>query len=394
MAPMTCKNAPLPYGNLELLWNLGSYSFSDLCDVGCRRNPKRPFLFVSKVLGRYRPVRPDLFRTASRALADRLESNLAGPVLFIGLAEAGVGLGNAVCEDYRRRTGRDDVILLPTTRYRLDRPILSTFVEEHSHAPTHFIYEPNDPELRRRVRAAETLIMVDDEATTGNTFANLASTLQNELTSLTRVLEVTVTDWRGMPTIRGGSPNHEAISLLSGSHAFRRNATSIPLAESAVGSFEYKDEIVGLGFGREGLSENLHLSTESFTFPPGRSESILVVGTGEFVYPPFLLAEQLQRSGHNVHFVTSTRSPVELGGAVQTAFRFTDNYQDGIPNFLYNVSPEDYSRILICIETPPATAPVSVVQEMGAEFIHFQATDGELSTIPVALSDLGVRFVS
>ncbi len=34
------------------------YTIDELLTVAQRRNPKRPFLFVSKVLGRHIPVRP------------------------------------------------------------------------------------------------------------------------------------------------------------------------------------------------------------------------------------------------------------------------------------------------------------------------------------------------
>jgi hypothetical protein len=43
----------------------------DLFRVAERRNPKRAFLFVSTVLGRHIPVRPDAHRKALKALAPR-----------------------------------------------------------------------------------------------------------------------------------------------------------------------------------------------------------------------------------------------------------------------------------------------------------------------------------
>ncbi len=39
-------------------------------------------------------------------------------------------------------------------------------------------------------------------------------------------------------------------------------------------------------------------------------ENILVLGTGEFVWEPFLLAERLEAAGAQVVFSSTTRSPI------------------------------------------------------------------------------------
>ncbi|WP_258866568.1 phosphoribosyltransferase domain-containing protein, partial [Shewanella morhuae] len=51
------------------------------------------------------------------------------------------------------------------------------FKETHSHATDHLIYWPNDPVLAKRVEQAKSLVLIDDEATTGNTFTNLYAAL-------------------------------------------------------------------------------------------------------------------------------------------------------------------------------------------------------------------------
>jgi hypothetical protein len=84
------------------------------------------------------------------------------------------------------------------------------------------------------------------------------------------------------------------------------------------------------------------------TPPRGRT---LVLGTGEFTFPPFLLAERLEQAGADVWCQATTRSPVMVGNDVATALEFRDNYGDGIPNYLYNVAPGQYDRVLVCHET-------------------------------------------
>ncbi|MDO6805934.1 TRSP domain-containing protein, partial [Wenyingzhuangia sp. 1_MG-2023] len=79
------------------------------------------------------------------------------------------------------------------------------------------------------------------------------------------------------------------------------------------------------------------------TLAPGlqikAGERVLVVGTGEFVWKPFLLAERLEQAGADVHFGSTTRSPIAIGHAIEHALSFPDNYGLGIPNFIYNVRP-------------------------------------------------------
>ena len=59
-------------------------------------------------------------------------------------------------------------------------------------------------------------------------------------------------------------------------------------------------------------------------------------------------------------------SPALIGGAIRSCLSFTDNYADGIPNFLYNVAPGQYDRVLLCHETP---SPPDVVTALGATAI-------------------------
>ena len=80
---------------------------------------------------------------------------------------------------------------------------------------------------------------------------------------------------------------------------------------------------------------------------------ILVLGSNEFVWLPFLLAEWLETQTQNstVNFSALTRSPIALGGAITTMLSFSDNYGLGMTNFAYNVEPNDWDLIVLCVET-------------------------------------------
>lgn len=77
-----------------------------------------------------------------------------------------------------------------------------------------------------------------------------------------------------------------------------------------------------------------------------------MLGSSEFVWEPFLLAERLEKQGADVKYSSTTRSPIATGFAIQSAIAFTDNYGLGIPNFVYNVAHQRFDRVLLCTETP------------------------------------------
>ena len=367
----------LPTGRLDVRVERAELPLDQLCGFAARRNPKRGFLFVSRVLGRHIPVPPSVMRDTHERLAAQVPADLPGPVLVIGMAETAIGLGHGVHEAYAGRTGRDDTIALHSTRYRLDAEPLLVFEEEHSHAPSHILYPPAAPELRARMERARSVVIVDDEASTGRTFVNLIRALRPVLPALERAMLVVITDWCGpeqRARMLGEVPLPATIgSLLDGTYSFEpapnAHATSAP---SAIGNGAPKSALLPRDFGRlggvvgdarvRGLADGLFRAA---------GERLLVLGTGEFVHPPFLLARELERRGARVHFQATTRSPALVGHAMECALQFHDNYGDDIPNFIYNARREDYDRVLVCHETPSSTLDPALLGALGAEAVPF-----------------------
>jgi hypothetical protein len=309
-------------------------------------------------------------------LAARIAADLPGPVLFVGMAETAIGLGHGVHEAYLRRTGRADTLFLPSTRYRLAEDPLLVFEEEHSHATRHFVHHPASGAGRRMLARARSLVVVDDEASTGQTFVNLAHALVRVLPRISRAALVVITDWCGAARARmldAAPVPAAAASLLAGSYTFsprpHAHGNGVP---SAVGSGEAKDPLLPRDYGRRGGSAGPALvGGMARRLFRGAGERVLVLGTGEFVHPPFLLAAELERLGARVMFQATTRSPALTGGAIACALHFHDNYGDGIPNFVYNARREDYDRVLVCHETPAETLDRALLDALGAETVAF-----------------------
>ena len=392
----------LPRGTLDLIYQTNSatgkngldkntpYQLEDLLGFAQRINPKRAFLFVSKVLGRHIPVAPGTMRHAFTDLANLVPDDLPDPILVIGMAETAVGLSAGVHQALQTRY--PNALLLNSTRHSQHNKnntetLLTTFSEDHSHASQHLIYQSADKAIQAQLLASKTLIMVDDEASTGNTCVNVVTALRNAgLTELEQVHLTTLVDWSlnqnqaqadvddnisaRLPNIDfhrhhllsgawtwTDAPNPEPITMPSvdtteaGSYALgdTGNWGRFPTLDSTDGFAFYltKFQAAFNLFNQQAQSEKASFEKEQLP------QRILVLGSNEFVWLPFLLAEWLETQTQNatVKFSALTRSPIALGGAITTMLSFSDNYGLGMTNFAYNVEPSDWDLIVLCVET-------------------------------------------
>ncbi len=160
-----------------------------------------------------------------------------------------------------------------------------------------------------------------------------------------------------------------SISLLDGRYTFAEDPTADLPEMPEVGSVAQGDWPLDprRDWGRMGVREHVDTLAPDLQVSPG--ERILVVGTSEFVWRPFLLAERLERAGADVCFSSTSRSPIALGHAINHALSFSDNYGLGIPNFLYNVAPGQFDQVLICSETPAAAVDPALISALNAQVI-------------------------
>lgn len=363
--PLPEYRRELSSGTLTVTPTQATMPLASLFDIAERRNPKRAFLFVSKVLGRHIPVSPAVVRRACRQLAEQIPGTLPGPVLVIGMAETAVGLAAGVFQEARSRL--DEPVFLTSTRHPMNGELLCEFKENHSHATDHLIYQPASATLRDRLRRARSIVLIDDEATTGNTFLNLLAALRaSGVARLEHVVTVTLTDWSdGAIAARCPLPVH-SVSLAAGRWRWSPRPDALLPAmppynltargKAAVASRQDWGRL-GMDDTRCALGAHLHAA-------PG--ENVLVLGSSEFVWQPFLLAERLEAEGARVRFGSTTRSPIAQGHAIASVIAFTDNYGLGIANFLYNVAHQRFDRIILGVETAADTIDGALLAQLGA----------------------------
>ena len=351
----------LQRGVLSLQPNDNSHwKWQDLLGFAERINPKRAFLFVSKVLGRHIPVSPSIMRHAFTDLAELVPDDLPEPVLVIGMAETAVGLGAGVHQVLQQRY--PEAIYVTTTRHPVHgAPLLARFLEEHSHAQDQLLYGSPDAELQQQILNSKSIVLVDDEASTGKTFVNLIHALQQAgLNQISHVVTATLADWSS--GIHIADLNCQSVALMTGKWQWRDAEHPIqinmPKVDTvAFGAFATLAEPTWGRLPIQDSGAHIRLAVQP-------DERILVLGSGEYVWSSFLLAEYLQQQGADVKFSAITRSPIAVGHAIQSALAFSDNYGLGIQNFVYNINPQDYDRVLITVETATHSVAKSLLEAL------------------------------
>lgn len=381
------RSADLPTGRLDVSLTKGAHELDELLGFAARANAKRGFLFLSKVLGKHWPVRP----SAMLAVHERLAADVPaseGPVLFIAMAETAIGLGQGVFEAWLRANPGREALFVHTTRYRVGSGDIIEFEEAHSHAPRQFLHMPAGEHERALLLGARSIVLVDDEASTGNTFVNLAAACRRLNPSVERVHLSVIVNFMGAAateglTARFGIPTTMG-ALIEGEYRFE--PSDIPVDAAPAQRYDAQAERgAHPGFGRLGLSRPLRIPEALAAQLAGTvapDAKVLVLGTGEFMHASTLLGAALEAGGLDVVVQSTTRSPILTWGAVSHALTFPDNYGEGIANYLYNVAPGQYDAVLVCHETPPNAALLDVARQLGARLFHYQ-TEDHVEEVPV-----------
>ncbi|SHK29056.1 phosphoribosyltransferase family protein [Tepidibacter formicigenes] len=400
--------------------NIYEIPLDKLFAMAARKNKKRSFLFVSKVLGKHIPVNPFVPLIAGAALAARYmqivhnenskkikeiinalveESNinevcddmyknpfkLSEPCIFIGFAETATALGQSMYS-YFSNSGA----YIHTTRELISNlKSIINFEEEHSHATSHRFYSI-DPNI---LESKNTVILVDDEITTGKTALNIIEAIQKKYPRKKYVV-VSLLDWRSDEDIQKFREKEEklnisieTVSLLSGNikekgkiskkNKFNKmdnidikincNIKYINLSEffknlitlSSKDSLGYEnDSPYLLETGRFGIKEINKEYIESKTKIIGNylgemrsGNKTLCLGTGEFIYIPMKIASYM---GEGISYHSTTRSPIypydKIDYGVKNIFKFESPDDPSIINYIYNIPYRYYDDMYIFFE--------------------------------------------
>ena len=344
-----------------------------LAGLALRRNPRRAHLLVSRVLGKHLAVDPAVALKAAKRLAAEVVAHSPHAdkgFLVFGFAETATALGQAVAAALPA-----SVCVLSTRR-----PGASTivFAEEHSHATDHRVLAPAEV-----INAPRTVVLVDDELSSGRTAVNTIRALHREAPHPGYVVAALL-DLRPAASRREfdllaaelGVPV-EAVALLSGELHIPPDAPA-RVAAIIAGADEperlpaaHPAQLVAAGWpaelrlcARHGWDAADEAALDAAVRPlaerllagiPVSARRLLVLGTEELMYAPLRLAgvlgELLTRSGRQVRYQSTTRSPVAPidrdDYAVRCALEFSALDEPERSSYVYNVRPGVADHIIV-----------------------------------------------
>lgn len=418
-----------------------------LVGLALRRNPRRAHLLVSTVLGKHVPTDPRVVQAAGTLLGLLVTDTLAGTedvadaarqagvsgaltaalagepgaaeallllvdalhgavrtapsgpgtTVVVGYAETATALGHCVGAAL-------GVPSLHSTRRSVEGVVPTAgFAEEHSHATEHLLL-PDDP---RFLADASTVVLVDDEISTGKTALNTVRALHADAPR-DRYVVAALVDLRSPEDQerfaalgRELGTRVDVVALTSGSIALPDDvleraprvvaeyggpaaavqggpgSPGAPGARRAPVTRRDAWEIGVREGGRHGFSvdDETSLRAHAATLAAGLADAlvgdrVLVLGTEELMYAPLLVGVALTAAvpdAVHVRYSTTTRSPVlavdDPGYAIRTTVTFPshDDPDDGPgPRFAHNVAPGvDPTRrvtdVVVVVDSPADT---------------------------------------
>ena len=346
----------LKTGRLEVEVEPSTHSLDHLLEFASRENPKRAYLFVSKILGKYIPCKPSTMRLSYNDLAKLVHPQSS--TLVIGVAETATGLGAGIAQSLSERL--HDIYFSQTTRFEKDRPLAFHITEKHSHAPKHLIY---DLHKHIPINAINDIVLVDDEISTGNTLNQITSELLSYLPNIKRVHWLSLVNWMSDTRCQSIVEQFNAVdihfsSLLKGEFNFKKTSSQIIDFPSETAT-ELSNACCRWDLGRTGIrvnntSKDNFFSKEKFINTLNEYLTLdtlpcdvpyIIIGTGEFTHQPFLFAESMEYAGCDVLFESTGRSPILKGGGISSKIKFFDTCHQA-NYYLYNL-PEERTPIIL-----------------------------------------------
>lgn len=379
---------------LQIHHHDGAELVTDLVLPGLRRNPRRAHLLVSTVLGKHIAVAPHTVIGAGRRLGAVIAQRGVGEVDVLGMAETATSLGHCVADEL------DAAVYLHTTRRPADeRWIYAQFQEGHSHATDHAL-QPTAGEVFDGQR---TLVLVDDEISTGKTALATIEALQCVLPRrryvVASLVDVRSADDRALveQACVALRTQIEFVSLAQGKVSLPAglvdsvcalqapvlNGAAATPAVGAVSEVTLDWPATVPEGGRHGFLRSDRAGFDAAVADSARllagnldaGRSVLVVGHEELMYLPLRLAEALAQNGFDTRFQTTTRSPAyvydDAGYPLRAGWTFRAcESGDEAPRFLYNAwrVPDDSQpvQLVLVMDAVAAAGDLHVVEVLAA----------------------------
>lgn len=351
--------------------NKSSFDINDLVHI-CKRvnNLKREYLFVNKYQGKHIPESPNNILGLLNCFCREVKQNLNSQekILIVGFAETATGVAEYLTYQLSLDSdfSKSVVYHLQTSREKYQNCAkLFNFNEEHSHAVNQNLYS------KRVLPYYDRVVFVEDEITTGKTILNFIDKFK-KINSNCKYSVASILNWQNKECRDIFELNGiQRIYLVSGeikdklpvlNNVVSKEVKDYMLTMDLNDKINCKNIIVNcnlpnsrLGVDADSFKLNIDnivdRSVISLSSCLDNLDSVMVIGTEEFMFYPLMIARDLEVSlGCNVRYRATTRSPIITSGddtyIIKDGITLPSAYDKERQTYLYNMF-EDYNKIVV-----------------------------------------------
>ena len=354
---------------IDVKSNKSPFDLNDLIHI-CKRknNNKREYLFVNRYQGKHIPENPynilALFDTFVAEVKAKI--NPSERVLVVGFAETATGIAEYLTYKFSLDKKYKNTIVyhLQTSRENYsDCPRLFTFDEEHSHAVNQYLY------CDRFLPKYDKVLFVEDEITTGNKILNFINEFKKINPDCSYAVS-SILNWQNEKHRKIFADNNiDRICLVEGEIKEELPTLSMIEDNDAIDYFtmDYQDKVkssitsnISVPNSRKGLDSHSfkrYIEKVQDKVTIGlcsyieQFDSVMVIGTEEFMFYPLMASRDLQLSlGCDVKYRATTRSPISAsmleGYIIKDSITIPSAYEESRQTYLYNMNG-DYNKIVV-----------------------------------------------
>lgn len=333
------------------------YTEQQLVGIAKRENNNlRKYLVLNKLQGKHVPVRPKDAFAMFDALAEEVGVHYKGEsLLLVGFAETATAIG-------ARLSIKLGTWYIQTTREAVPEADYLYFTESHSHATEQKLVRQDIDHLLQLV---ERIVFVEDEVTTGNTIQKIIDIMRKTYSTELRFSVASLLNGMDEDALkRYEEQNIQIHYLVKTNHASYTEiaegyaGTGVLLKMDGSCSMESVEEQQILNYVNTRRRVQGSLYAEKCVdlwqeiqkrITVQNNETVLVLGTEEFMYPALFVGECFEKNGVDVRCHATTRSPIltsdEEGYPLHKRYELVSFYDADRTTFIYDL--KRYDKVLI-----------------------------------------------
>ena len=334
------------------------YKESELVKIAKRENNnKRNYLVINRFQAKHIPTVPSNALKLFDCLANKIKGTIdCKKTLFIGFAETATAIG-------ARTAVNLGGFYMQTTREDIENAEYLFFTESHSHASEQRLVKTDLDIIAEKI---DNIVFVEDEITTGNTILKIVNIIRKTYPQkqihffaaslLNGMNEEAIERYKenDISTKYLVKTNHEPYIGLAekydcdGEYIKTYSTNSESVNYHTVGGWVNGRRAVKAEEYNQACKELANEIIKKINIQKG--QTVLVIGTEEFMYPAIYTAYILEKNGFNVKCHSTTRSPIAVSSnpdyPLHCRYELDSLYENGRRTFIYDLQKYDRAVVI------------------------------------------------